>query len=38
MKSRHLADEVVSLPRAVEIAQGVERRRTKPHHGQDVHK
>jgi Protein of unknown function (DUF1348) len=28
MKSRHLADEVVSLPQAIEIAQGVERRRT----------
>ena len=28
MKSRHLANEVVSLPQAVEIAQGVERQRT----------
>jgi hypothetical protein len=27
MKIRHLADEVVSLPRAVEIAQGVDGRR-----------
>ena len=28
MKSRHLADEIVSLPQTVEIAQGVDHRRT----------
>jgi hypothetical protein len=28
VKIRHLADEFVSLPQAVEVTQGVERRRT----------
>ena len=28
MKSRHLADEIVSLPQTVEIAQGVDHGRT----------
>jgi hypothetical protein len=38
MTGRHLADEVVSLPHAIEPVQNVGHRRTKPRHGQDVHK